>query len=142
MSNYTELFFRAKFRRDVPPELLDWFDRLANDENAPVEPYDDHPLFGLKNWQWPILGADEIAFPLIAPALQFTRGVEGQPWSQPRLVIHSSAPDRGKVSAFVDWITPYVAALPGELLGYSLYEDTDGDKPQLIFMQKQESTNR
>ncbi|WP_280502032.1 hypothetical protein [Nocardia farcinica] len=142
MGMYTEFFFRARIRKDAPPGLLDWLNQLANNPNAEMEPYDGHPFFACDHWESVLIG--RMAAYQISQPIQFRRcGENGV--GRHELIVHSSSNSHGsEIEAFVGWIAPFVDALPGTFLGYSLYEDSrpDGwhdtspnrERPGLIFM--------
>jgi hypothetical protein len=137
MGMYTEFFFRARLKPDTPAALIDWLDDLANNPDGDVEPYDDHPFFTLPRWDSALMGGGAVY--QVSRALQF-RPKRGDNWTAGDLVVHSSLKNYGgETDAFVEWISPHLAAWPGDFLGYTLYEDTrndydDNESPTLIFM--------
>lgn len=137
MGMYTEFFFRAPLRKDAPAKLIDWLDDLANNPDGEAVPYDDHEFFQCERWESALYGGGAVYH--ITQALRFTRGTDAS-YDGPHLIVHSSLKNYGgEIEAFVDWITTYVNAFPGDFLGYSLHEDSkndydDEDRPTLIFM--------
>jgi hypothetical protein len=136
MANLTELFFRVHLRADAPACLLDWLELVGTLER--VEPYDDgHPFFARRRWWVTLVGVDPITTPTIVPTFLFQRGNDCD--DRPILNIHSTFRNYdSEVTAFVDWITQWVDADPGDFLGYSLYDDSRDDneceRPDLIHM--------
>jgi hypothetical protein len=148
MGMYTEFFFRAQLRKDAPAKLIDWLDELANGHDAEVTPYDDHEFFKCERWESALYGGGAVY--QISRALQFTRGTD-RSYEPPELIVHASLKNYGsEIEAFVDWITPFVDALEGDFLGYSLYEDSrpdgyydkgpDQERPRLIFMPERKAS--
>jgi hypothetical protein len=144
---YTEVFFRAHLKRDAPPELLDWFDHIANGDDTIVEgkpdpwqPFDDHPFFD-KARDWERVFCSGGAVYQISRRVQFRRSTTSYEYSE--LICHASA-KYVPIDEFVDWISPWLLESPGDFLGYSLYEDSrpdgwydkgpDQERPRLLFV--------
>lgn len=137
MGMYTEVFFRAELKKDAPEKLVDWFATTLNPEGkwGEMTPYDDHALFYLPRWR-SVFWSSSYSHPQGESKFHPSDGIRNA-----CIVIHSSLKDySGETDAFVDWITPWLDHCEGDLLGYSLYEDSrfDGEReqPELIFMPK------
>lgn len=143
MGMHTEAFLRAHLKPETPEPLVTWFDQLANSDNAPVTPYDGHPFFTERGDRWIEMFFAAHACYQIARPFQFRRGE--RPGNRHELICHVSA-KQPPVDEFVDWIRPWLAHLPGDFLGWTLYENSrpsdyswghvedDREQPTLIYM--------
>ena len=141
MGMYTEFYFRSFFPKDVDPRLLDWFEHGSDASYVDLEPFEPHPFFEADRWQSVLYGGGAVYQISRPPHLH--RGNPDHSWDYSTLEIHSSFKNYGgEIDLFLEWITPYLAAYPGDLLGFSLYEesrsngysDHDQDRPTLHFM--------
>ncbi|MFR9773078.1 hypothetical protein [Nocardia sp. SC052] len=130
MANMTELFLRVHLRDDTPAGLLDWLEKIAAGND--LEAYDAHPFFACRRWHLALTGVDEISTPIVGPPLAFGRGSVDGYELRSMLTVHSAFRHYdGEVAAFLDWITQFVDADPGDFLGYSLYEDGYDGEPEM-----------
>lgn len=147
MGDYTEAFVRAHLKRDTPAALLDWFDHLANGDDTirdgepdPWQPFDDHKFFDAdRNWERMFCSGGAVY--QISRRVQFRRSTAS--YEQHELICHASA-KCVPIHEFIDWISPWLNHLPGDFLGYYLFEYSrpdgyhetgpDQERPQLIFM--------
>lgn len=123
MGMYTEFFFRAELRQGVIAERAT--QQLHSIDNG-VAFIDDDPFFKTPRWRMLFQGGSAY-FP--------TRGFEFEycpSENRYRVFIHSSFKCYdNEIALFLDWIDHIVDALPGEFLGYSLYEEDE--QPTLYY---------
>lgn len=137
MGMYTELFFRAELKEDAPEELVEYLATVLNPDGhwSAMAPFDDHLFFQCDRWR-SAFWSSSYSHPQGESKFHPSDGIRNA-----CIVIHSSLKNYGgEIDAFVEWITPWVDHCEGDLLGYSLYEDSrfDGEReqPELIFMPK------
>ncbi len=125
MGMYTEFFFRAPLRKDVDRKFLVQLNETP-DSFTPVRGSPEHPFFQCERWYMLLRGGS---------SYHETRGFDLRydPYrSQHILFCHSSFKNYGgEIARFLDWIDPMVDELPGEFLGYSLYEEDE--QPTLYY---------
>lgn len=147
MGMYTEFYFRADIKNGP---VADWLELQIN--GKPGEPdsaqwfdqggYDEHPFFTLPRWDHVFRGGGAV-YQESRVAI-FRRPATCGPYHN-QLVLSSSLKNYGdEISQFIAWIGPYLKMSSGDLLGYSLYEDStdDGDDwrdhPTLYFHNRTE----
>ena len=131
MGMYTEIFFRAELVKDLPEEVLSALHSIIGGEDNP-QPNPSHPLFDCPRWYW--LGNTSSAyFPMMAESVLRQDDYSKQ-WN---LVMHANLKDyHDEIKQFFDWINPYIDAIDGEFIGYSLYEDVDPGTPPTMYYKK------
>lgn len=130
MGMYTALHFGAALKLDTPTEVIDILRYMTaadkDPDNPPPTPAAE--LFSDDTgWHWMLLSdsyyfqhetnSQVVDFPTRGHALSITCNLKNY---------------NDEISKFLDWITPYVDAYPGEWLGYWMFEEDE--KPTLIFM--------
>ena len=133
MGMYTEILFRATLQKDLPEDVLSALHSIVGGaENQHPNP--QHELFDCPRWEW--LGNSNSAyFPIMAKSALELDGYS----KQYGLVLHANLKNyHGEIGKFFEWIDPYVDAMPGEFLGYELYEDVEPGTPPTFFF-KQDS---
>ena len=137
MGMYTEFFFRAQLAKDAPAEVVDYLQHALTDRNwATLTAFDDHEFFQCRRWDTLLLGGSSLEFPTAG----YSKFLADEGYSGNRIIIHASLKNYdGEALKFVDWISPYLSAAPGDFLGYTLYEDTkcnydDQESSLMIFM--------
>lgn len=124
MGMYTEVFFRGEIRKDAPAGLHEWLRNATSPVRRPIDPFDDHRFFSLPRWS-SVFGCSSAHFPTVGS--NFKRRTFGTE-EVCELFIHSSLKNYDdEIETFFEWISPFVEGLPGDFIGYSLYEDTKGD---------------
>jgi len=121
MGMYTEFFFRAMVKKDLPEgvtRVLEYFGRVTDDPPADDQ-LPDHPLF--KCYRWSMLGHGSGI--LFNSSSAFTnpdwRGFRGlSMWCEFKNY-------DSEIEKFIDWIGPYLAGSYPEFVGFSLYEEDD-----------------
>lgn len=140
MGMYTEFFFRAQLAKEAPAEVVDYLKYTLEDGRswATIVPFDDHKFFQCRRWDTLLMGGSSLEFP--AAGYSKFEFIADEGFSGNRIIIHASLKDYdSETDHFIDWISPYLSAAPGDFLGYTLYEDTknnydDQESPLLIFM--------
>lgn len=131
MGMYTEIFFRGNIKFDAPDEVKEAVGAIA--EGTGKRPDIDHPLFDCPRWD--CLGNCSSAyFPPMSGSFVSTDVHTGEV----SLTLHANLKNyHSEIELFFDWINPYVDALPGEFLGYSLYEDVDPETAPTPYFKKE-----
>lgn len=132
MGMYTEIFFRATLKQDVPESVLAPFRAMLGELEAESIELPDHELFQRGRWYMLARGSSYY-FPEHAQSHLVQDDIRGA-WC---VLLHASIKNYdGEIEAFFDWIDPYVDAYQGEFLGYSLYEETGPDTPPTCYYKK------
>lgn len=127
MGMYTEFFFRAGLQRNLPKEVLDilWLLIGVSEDFPPTIP--DHAFFETHRWRKILTSSSYYFVPLSVSEL-----VKDDITNQYSLVAYSSLKNYdSEIEKFVDWIRPYVDTPPGEMLGYSRYEESK--EPEIFY---------
>lgn len=129
MGMYTEIFFRATLRKDVPEEVVNVLKYMVSHDNAELETLPEHALFNSRRWTF-LGGSWSYYFPRPAESKFIKDEITGQ-WC---LALNANIKNYGnEIRHFFDWIDPYVHASEGEFLGYELYEE---DTVPLLYNKK------
>ncbi len=130
MGMYTEIFFRATLVKDVPDEVLDPIRAMLGQVEVDPNDLPDHPLFECPRWDMLARGSSYY-FPEHAQSVLAKEEIRNA-WG---LILSADIKNYAdEIGHFFDWIDPYVDAVPGEFLGYSLYEDVEpGTAPNSYF---------
>lgn len=138
MGMYTEFYFRASVK-DGP--VADWLDRQINGEQWFEEPFDNHTFFDSDRWALVFMAGGAVY--QHSRRATFTRATAS--YERNWLVLSSSLKSYGdEIGQSIAWIDPHLKMCDGDLLGYSLYEDStdDGDDwrdhPTLYFHNRTE----
>jgi hypothetical protein len=127
MGMYTELNCAFLLSKNAPRQIVDIL--LYMTGQCLTEPADlpPHPLFGDTRWESMLTGSSAY--------------FNGDPHSiisldefsdSHRVTIRCNFKNYdNEIAKFLDWITPYIDALPGDFIGYSRYEDTE--VPTLLY---------
>lgn len=108
-------------------ELLEYM--LDNDEKCP-EKLPDHPFFKGDESRWRFMLNMGSAYFTAIPCSTLT--FIDDTFKKVVLFIHCNFKNyTNEINEFLDWIEPYVVALPGQFMGYQLYEEWK--EPALIF---------
>lgn len=108
MGMYTQFYFRCRLLEDTPGEVLDMLEYMTG-PNADVTPPPveiDHPLFTTSRWASVLYDGDldRVARRVAAGEVSGFKNYDNE------------------IGEFVDWISPYVDARDGEVIGVSIYE--------------------
>jgi hypothetical protein len=121
MGMYTELNCAFSLSKDTPPQIVEVL--LYMTGQSPTEPAElpPHPLFGDTRWDG-MLTSSSAYFDGEPHSTVRLDEIDGQH----RVTIRSNFKNYDdEITKFIDWITPYIDALPGDFIGYSRYEDTE-----------------
>jgi hypothetical protein len=121
MGMYTELNCAFSLNRNTPPQIVEIL--LYMTGQSPTEPAElpPHPLFGATRWEGMLTGSSAYfdGDPHSAVSLNETSGKH-------HVTIRCNFKNYDdEITKFIDWMTPYIDALPGDFIGYSRYEDTE-----------------
>lgn len=132
MGMYTEIFFRATLKRDIPEEVLNPLRVMVGEIEAEGLNLPAHELFRCSRWD--MLGrGGSYYFPEPTESLLAQEDIR-KAWC---LRLHANIKNYGgEIEAFFDWIDPYVDAYRGEFIGYSLYEENEPETPPTIYYKK------
>lgn len=132
MGMYTEIFFRATLKCDVPEEVMAPIRAMFGESDVPPEDLPKHPLFECPRWDMLALGSSYY-FPEHARSALVMDDIR-KAWS---VAINADVKDyHHEIEKFFDWIDPYVDAAPGEFIGYSLYEEVEPNTPPNMYYKK------
>ena len=132
MGMYTEIFFRATLVKDVPDKVLAPIRAMLGQVEVDPDDLPDHELFECHRWDMLGMGSSYY-FPTHARPILAKDEIRGA-WS---LLLHADIKNYdGDIEAFFDWIDPYVDAIPGEFIGYSLYEDVEPGTPPTAYFKR------
>jgi hypothetical protein len=125
MGMYTELHFNTELKPDVPAEILEILQHMANDAPKP-ESVPDHPFFECERWSFMCL-CDSYYFD--ADTHSTLRHDYQGGWF---LCIRCNVKNYdSEIEKFIDWIGPYLNKDKGDFLGFYRYEETE--TPTLIY---------
>ena len=121
---YTEFFYRAEIRRNAPEVVKYVLKFLCAEMQRPPRNLPDHEFFQCS--RWPSVAVMGSAYFISREPIFRDTGHSYE------LAIHSSMKNyEDEIQKFVDWIDPYVRAIQGDFLGYSLYEESN--QPEMFF---------
>lgn len=130
MGMYTELILKCIIKSDTPREVNQILDFLFNrDCKQDVEnlAIPTHPFFNCGRWRF--IGSCSSYYHI--------------PWASSRysedyLFTRSDLKNYDdEIAKFIDWLTPYIDAAPGQCIGWSWYEEES--QPTLLLMPEVES---
>lgn len=132
MGMYTEIFFRATLVKDLPDEVLAPIRAMLGQVEIDSDDLPKHALFECTRWDMLAQGSSYY-FPEHAKSALVKDDIR-KAWS---LSISGDIKNyEGEIGEFFDWIDPYVDAIPGEFLGYELYEDVEPNTPPTPYFKK------
>lgn len=124
MGMYTEFFYRAEIRKNAPDSVKYVLKFLCAEMQRQPRRLPEHEFFQCSRWaDVAVMGSAyfisrEPIFRDVGHAYE--------------LAIHSNMKNyQGQIQKFVHWVDPYVQAIRGDFLGYSLYEEST--EPNLFF---------
>ena len=127
MGMYTEFFYRAEIRKNVPENVREVLKFLCAGAPRPPGDLPDHEFFQCSRWE-DVAVMGSAYFISREPIFRDTGNAY-------ELAIHSNMKNYGgEIQKFVDWVDPYVRAIRGDFLGYSLYEESN--QPEMFFRGK------
>lgn len=122
---YTEFHFNATLA-DPPPRVVEMLQYMLATEKGSRSDRPGHPLFKTTRWSW-MLTSDSYYFSADTHSTLRWDDI-GRDY---RLCIRCNLKNYdGEIEQFIDWIMPYVAAEPGEFLGF--YRHEEAEDPTLI----------
>lgn len=129
MGMYTELVVKFNVRDDIPDDVFNMINYLFGNRSGGVPDIPVHDFF--KTQRWEFIGTcgsfyhhPEALSQVYAPV-----------WSPRDLYVFSRSDLKNygnEIDLFVDWITPYVRAEPGDCIGWKWYEENQ--VPELILI--------
>ena len=128
MGMYTQLHLGAQLKKDTPQPVIDVLSFMFGERETHPEPLPDHALFRTPRWSL-MLRCDSYYFDYKTTHHFEKDDIAGQFWLN---VTTNLKNYESEIEAFMDWITPYLDAMPGDFLGYSRYEEEQ--QPTLLFM--------
>jgi hypothetical protein len=123
MGMYTELRVCCRLKRDIPQDVVDilkWMSSGDHINGAPpaVPP---HPLFECARWRFLFtMGSAYFDDEAASAVVKF-----GDQWHV--LTVANLKNYDGEIGKFVDWLSPYVDAAPGEVWARHRYEEFDDE---------------
>lgn len=126
MGMYTELVLATKVKND--PAIVPILQFMADPQPVtPMAGLPEHPLFKTPRWQFLFSCSSYYFVP--RSVCKFEYDEIGKYW-----VLISRADLKNyddEIAKFIDWIEPYLDVEPGEMIGYSRYEETA--EPTIIY---------
>jgi hypothetical protein len=123
---YTALHLGIELKSDTPGEVKEILKAMV----AGIEPKQtppDHPFFKIRGWHWTLVSdsyyfkhQSHVEFKYDTTAKRYFLSVTCN--------LKNYDED---IEKFLDWLTPYINASPGDWLGYTMYEEDT--RPTNIF---------
>ena len=126
MGMYTELVLNLTIKGDAPKDATDVIRYLANGDERP-ESLPDHPFFKCTRWPMVMQCSSHYFVPFALSKLHETGYTDGFYLSTRSDLKNYD----NEIDLFVDWLTPYIEAFPGNFLGYKRYEEDE--HPTLLY---------
>jgi hypothetical protein len=127
MGMYTELVLNVTLRSDTPPEAMAVLRHLANGDQEPTQ-LPDHPFFKCERWRMVMQCSSHYFIPFALSKLEVLSYAQAGGYLSTRSDLKNYDDE---INLFVDWLTPYIDALPGDCLGYQRYEEDQ--RPTLLY---------
>jgi len=124
MGMYTELHYNAELEKDTPQVVIDTLQRMLGDDSKEVE----QPFDGVR-WEY-MLRCDSYYF---AADTHSTLRFDDIAQANFLCVRCNLKNYDDEIEKFIQWIDPFVDALPGSFLGFYRYEESE--TPTLIYKQ-------
>lgn len=126
MGMYTEFYFNARLKEDVPLEVVNTLNYMLGGEKALDLP--DHELFKTARWDF-MLRCDSYCFDADTHStLRFD-----DIGNQYSLCIRCNFKNYDdEIEKFISWVKPYLDKYEGEFLGFYRYEECE--QPTLVYM--------
>lgn len=119
MGMYTELFLSVQIKPDDEQviEIIEYM--IGETSEKPATP--DHPFFATDRWHFMLRSSSHYFVPMAVS--RFALNSITKNWL---LVNRSDFKNySGEVELLMDWLDHHIDAMPGEMLGYSRYEEAD-----------------
>lgn len=123
MGMYTELRINCRLRRDVPAEVIRNLRLLADGEGRGNASLPDHPFFSLPRWT-SVMRAGSAYFDDHPSAALVKWNGQWRLLSVANLKNYDN-----EIAQFIDWLSPFVDAAPGETWAEHRYEEDDVATP-------------
>jgi hypothetical protein len=124
---YTELNCAFSLSKNTPQQIVDILLHMTGQSRTAPDELPPHPLFGDTRWDY-MLQSSSVYFDGDPHSAIRLDEIDGQH----RVTIRCNFKNYDdEITKFIDWITPYIDALPGDFIGYSRYEDTE--VPTLLY---------
>jgi hypothetical protein len=128
MGTYTEINCAFELIKETPQDVIAILTHMLDRRNHRPTPMPTHPLFETESWDMLLTSSSYYFAATEAQSAVWLDEIDGQH----RVAIRSNLKNYDdEIEEFIDWITPYIDALPGDFLGYSRYENTE--VPTLIY---------
>jgi hypothetical protein len=127
MGMYTELNCAFSLNKHAPLHIADILLYMTGQSLTAPDELPPHPLFGDTSWEGMLRGSSYYFAGDPHSTLRLDE-IDGQYRVTIRLNFKNYDDE---ITKFIDWITPYIDALPGDFIGYSRYEDTE--VPTLLY---------
>jgi hypothetical protein len=120
---YTELNCAFSLKRDTPEEIENALLFMTGQDEDEPKPLPKHPLFDAARWRHILKGSGADLDP---EAYGDARVELSESSGRFRVTIRRTLLNcDGEIGQFVDWITPYIFARPGDFIGYTRSEDVE-----------------
>jgi hypothetical protein len=123
MGSYTELNCAFSLKRDTPEEIGNALLFMTGQDDEEPERLPKHPLFSAARWRHMLRGSGA---DVDAEAYGDARVELSESSGRYRVSIRRTFKNFDEeIEKFVDWITPYIFARPGDFIGYTRSGDVE-----------------
>jgi len=119
MGMYTELHYNVALKQPVPDEVVTLLRYMLGDIEE-VEEVPFHRLFATSRWDY-MLRCDSYYFDADTNSTLRYDDIHGGYYLCIRCNLKNYDDE---IKLFIDWVSPYVDALPGDFLGFFRYEES------------------
>ena len=118
MGMYTEVNLTVRLREDTPSEVIQVLSYMVGASTDKPE-LPDHSFFACDRWAATLNCSSYYFVPFSTFELRFD-GIANTFYIVGRADLKNYDDE---IEHFIDWLTPYIDAEPGQMLGYSRYEE-------------------
>jgi len=123
MGTYTELNCAFSLKRDTPEEIERALLFMTGQDDEEPKRLPEHPLFGTARWRHMLRGSGT---DLDSEVYGDARVELSESSGRYRVTIRRTLQNYDReIGQFIDWITPYIFARPGDFIGYTRSEDVE-----------------
>jgi len=123
---YTELLLTVRLKKETPRQVINILEQMLYNKKS-LHGLSSHLLFKTSRWEWMFSGSSYYFNSILKSLIEYDDITHSY-----FLSVNFNIKNYGnEIELFIDWIMPFVAAYPGEFLGYSRYEEAT--EPTLIY---------
>jgi hypothetical protein len=129
MGMYTQLFFNAELKKDLPDNVVSVLNYMTGKSGGLGLELPDHELFRCSRWEMVLNGTSGYFAPATSKTVFYKDELSGSFYLSS---LSSFKNYSGEIDKFLDWIKPFLARWNREVLGWTWYEEAE--EPTLIRM--------